>query len=90
MSSTYLKYMADLNISENSFLHNTLVKTRRDGVVITKPNPVMQIVHFSANFDDFVAKKLIFVNRLYPSRQFRGHGRELGVHNALYRLFIQN
>ena len=42
----------------------------------------MQIFRFSANFAEFVAKKVIFVNRLNPLRQFRGYGRGLGVHNA--------
>ena len=42
----------------------------------------MQILRFSANFADFVAKKVIFVNRLNPLRQFRGYGRGLGVFNA--------
>ena len=43
---------------------------------------LMQIFRFSANVADFVAKKVIFVNRLNPLRQFRGYGRGLRVHNA--------
>ena len=42
----------------------------------------MQIFRFSANFADFVAKNVIFVNRLNPLRQFGGYGKGLGVHNA--------
>ena len=35
---------------------------------------VMQIFRFSANFADFVAKNVIFVNRLNPLIQFGGYG----------------
>ena len=35
-----------------------------------------------ANFAEFVAKKVIFVNCLNPLRQFRGYGRGLRVLNA--------
>ena len=43
---------------------------------------VMQIFRFSANFADFVAKKVIFVNRLNPLRQFKGIWEALRVHNT--------
>ena len=43
---------------------------------------MIQIFCFLANFADFVAKKVIFVNRLNPLRQFRGYVRGLGVLNA--------
>ena len=43
---------------------------------------MMQIFRFSANFADFVAKNVIFVNCLNPLRQFGGYGRRLGVHNT--------
>ena len=48
---------------------------------------VMQIFRFSANLADFVAKNVIFVNRLNPLRQFRGM---VGVGGAqcIFRLFV--
>ena len=49
---------------------------------------VMQIFRFSANFADFVAKKVIFVNRLNPLRQFRGIWEGVGGAQCLFRLFF--
>ena len=49
---------------------------------------VMQIFRFSANFANFVAKKVIFVNRLNPLRQFRGVWEGVGGAQCIFRLFL--
>ena len=69
-----------------SLLLEMYVLTRLNSVLTTVSfwclGTVMQTFRFSANFAGVVVKKVIFVNRLYPLRQFRGYGRGLGVHNA--------
>ena len=48
---------------------------------------VMQIFRFSSNFADFVAKKVIFVNRINPLRQFRGVWEGVGGTQCIFRSF---
>ena len=49
---------------------------------------MMRIFRFSANFANFVAKKVIFVNRLNLLRQSRGIWEGVGGAQCIFRLFI--